>query len=618
MSSVTSLPDRLYKATSALMENTLDSATSVSNMIASENKTFTTMLTQIETQDSAIATQEENALASSADKSATAASSAQSHDALSQGSSSQPPSTSETTSNASSQNSSTPTTSKTQTASGLATPASTADGKALQKKDIASSDHNKPLKNKKDQGLSGTSTKDVLGQGQNEIAASTNAGNSRQDMTGLATGKSQTPALQDSQTHQTVVTKSASTDPSSPDVSASTSSTLTSNVAVSALVVGVSAKASSSDSSTTADSTTPSPSVDPQNLSLLSPLVAFADKRVLTSNGGDVSLTSGTGKSLPDQAGSLKGTVLKNTSDNGLNQLQDALTTKGEKNPAETQTSTSNASNENGSQNVALSTVARDTQAATTPLSSATSNSASNSLAGQLNVLEFLNAPTASPVVALGTAALNAPDENVGSAGQEGMSTGLGNGQSNANAALSVKATTASAETMQNIATSKATGPYSFASQLTALRSSSAGLATAVDQVALQLNRNVKNGNDEMSLQLNPADLGRVNIKLDITSDGKVTGTVTAENPATLDMLSKDSRSLERSLQDAGFQADPGSLQFSMSGQSGGAFGQTAQNTSSASNLSGSKNLEASAESLAATAVTETYYITPNGVNLSV
>ncbi len=129
----------------------------------------------------------------------------------------------------------------------------------------------------------------------------------------------------------------------------------------------------------------------------------------------------------------------------------------------------------------------------------------------------------------------------------------------------------------------KSTDPYSFASQLSATRAATGGttgLPSAVEQVMFQLSRNVKSGNDQMTIQLNPADLGSVNIKLNFAGDGSVQGTVVASNPATLDLLLKDVRGLERALQDAGLSADPGSLQFSLGGQPGDTSNQTANNSS--------------------------------------
>ena len=167
------------------------------------------------------------------------------------------------------------------------------------------------------------------------------------------------------------------------------------------------------------------------------------------------------------------------------------------------------------------------------------------------------------------------------------------------------------------------TNQYNFASQLSDVRATTGGttgLPSAVEQVILQLNRNAKSGNDQMTLQLNPSDMGRVSIKLNIASDGKVQGTVVASNPATLDMLLKDVRGLERALQDAGLRADPGSLQFSLGGQSGNTF---AQGGNDQSGNPSSKTVSTSLDiindlSTLSSDTTETYYLTPGRVNMKV
>lgn len=165
--------------------------------------------------------------------------------------------------------------------------------------------------------------------------------------------------------------------------------------------------------------------------------------------------------------------------------------------------------------------------------------------------------------------------------------------------------------------TSSVNSPYSFSSQLALTKAATlgtTGLLPAVEQVMLQMNRNAKSGNDQMTLQLNPAELGRVSIKLDIGTDGKVQGTVVASNPATLDLLQKDSRSLERALQDAGLRADPGSLQFSLGGQgqAGNNLGKTTSGTTANSTI---QNV---VDDAAALDPSEIYYVTPGRVNLRV
>ena len=63
--------------------------------------------------------------------------------------------------------------------------------------------------------------------------------------------------------------------------------------------------------------------------------------------------------------------------------------------------------------------------------------------------------------------------------------------------------------------------------------------------------------------------MGRVDVRLEVGSDGRVQATVTADNKGTLDMLQRDARELERALQQAGLQTDTGSLNFSLRGQNG-------------------------------------------------
>jgi flagellar hook-length control protein FliK len=200
-----------------------------------------------------------------------------------------------------------------------------------------------------------------------------------------------------------------------------------------------------------------------------------------------------------------------------------------------------------------------------------------------------------------------------GVAGTGGVSTA---------ASLDGSSTTSSTQAMPE-AVSPA-GSYDFASQLSAARvtkGGTSGLPSAVEQVALQLHKQVKDGNQEMTLQLKPAELGRIEIKLSFSDGNKVKGTVVADNPATLDLLLKDVGSLQRALQDAGLRADPGSLQFSLRGDgqanlfNSGANGNgssgygTPDNT--AFNVSDSSGTEIDPE-------IETYYLTPGRVNLRV
>ena len=87
------------------------------------------------------------------------------------------------------------------------------------------------------------------------------------------------------------------------------------------------------------------------------------------------------------------------------------------------------------------------------------------------------------------------------------------------------------------------------------------------DQVAVQIQRAVANGETHINVRLHPAELGRVDVDLDIGKDGRVLAVVTAEKSETLEMLQRDTKVLERALQDAGLDADPDSLSFNLFGE---------------------------------------------------
>ncbi len=195
-------------------------------------------------------------------------------------------------------------------------------------------------------------------------------------------------------------------------------------------------------------------------------------------------------------------------------------------------------------------------------------------------------------------------EADVGSGGK-GFSFAAGHGASAANA---------SAEGAQ------ATGTYTFTSTLSAFRAvngGTTGLPSVVDQVVIHLNRGVKNGQSHVTVQLQPGDLGKITVKLDFDREGKVQGTVTADNPKTLDMLQKDSRSLERALQDAGLRADPGSLQFSLRQGDQNHLDQSNAYAEGAKDRPAEETLS-QAELVDIGALSESYYLTPTGVNIRV
>lgn len=91
------------------------------------------------------------------------------------------------------------------------------------------------------------------------------------------------------------------------------------------------------------------------------------------------------------------------------------------------------------------------------------------------------------------------------------------------------------------------------------------------EQISTQISAAIKEGHDRIKISLHPSELGRVEVKLDIGHDGRVLAVVSVDKQETLDLLQRDARSLERALQDAGFDTGSNTLNFGLrqNGQDG-------------------------------------------------
>jgi flagellar hook-length control protein FliK len=68
--------------------------------------------------------------------------------------------------------------------------------------------------------------------------------------------------------------------------------------------------------------------------------------------------------------------------------------------------------------------------------------------------------------------------------------------------------------------------------------------------------------------------LGRVDVRIDVDTDGRVTSRLMVEKTETLDLLKADQRALERALNEAGFKSEQNSLSFSLKDDRGSGGGQ--------------------------------------------
>jgi hypothetical protein len=88
-----------------------------------------------------------------------------------------------------------------------------------------------------------------------------------------------------------------------------------------------------------------------------------------------------------------------------------------------------------------------------------------------------------------------------------------------------------------------------------------------VEQVSVQIDKAVKDGADTVKINLKPVELGKIEIKLDVGVDGKVSATITADRPETLAALQKDAKGLEKALNDAGLKSDTQAMSFNLRGE---------------------------------------------------
>jgi flagellar hook-length control protein FliK len=97
--------------------------------------------------------------------------------------------------------------------------------------------------------------------------------------------------------------------------------------------------------------------------------------------------------------------------------------------------------------------------------------------------------------------------------------------------------------------------------------------AVPLSGLAVEIAANVKSGKSSFEIRLDPADLGRIDVRVQIDQNGQVTSHLTVEKPETLSMLRQDAPQLQQALNDAGLKTGSGGLQFSLRDQSSGQNG---------------------------------------------
>jgi len=89
-----------------------------------------------------------------------------------------------------------------------------------------------------------------------------------------------------------------------------------------------------------------------------------------------------------------------------------------------------------------------------------------------------------------------------------------------------------------------------------------------VSGLAMEIAASARSGKTRFEIRLDPAELGRIDVRIDIDRHGQMTSHLTVERPETLSMLRQDANQLQRALDNAGLSTGNAGLQFSLRDQS--------------------------------------------------
>ena len=125
-----------------------------------------------------------------------------------------------------------------------------------------------------------------------------------------------------------------------------------------------------------------------------------------------------------------------------------------------------------------------------------------------------------------------------------------------------MKAVTANLPAFGILTTNSAT------TQTTAAASSTPAAAVSIAGLPIAIASRALAGSNQFDIRLDPPELGRIDVRLDVNSNGQVTSHVTVDRPETLTLLQSQQPQLERALEQAGLKTADNGLQFSLRDQS--------------------------------------------------
>lgn len=199
--------------------------------------------------------------------------------------------------------------------------------------------------------------------------------------------------------------------------------------------------------------------------------------------------------------------------------------------------------------------------AATAPPSPATNGATDDSPALTGNTAPTGKEPSAKTAIAAVAAEAQAPAKDDKAAPEPVKSTAEAHGAvkagTDAMQPLGLVGTGGTAAGNTTQAPTAAAAPQTMASTL----------AVPIPALAVEIATQASAGKSHFDIRLDPPELGRINVRLEVDHDGSITSHIIADHADTLDLLKRDAPQLERALQQAGLKTGDNALAFSLNDQ---------------------------------------------------
>lgn len=155
-----------------------------------------------------------------------------------------------------------------------------------------------------------------------------------------------------------------------------------------------------------------------------------------------------------------------------------------------------------------------------------------------------------------------------------------------------------------------------FSSYLAAAKNAA---APNMQTIVMQIQKNAAAKTERMTIQLSPAELGNLEIRMKFEKDGNVKTHLIADKAETFNLLQKDAQQLQRTLQQAGIDVDENSLSFDLRQDSQQQHLDDARDHSHSKNFGKNFKTETADNLTTANIAANAYgYITRSGVNIMV